>query len=345
MTVLSRLAPGAARDRGVVAIPRSRAARNRVVGRLRHLRSRAHGLDWPGQYEYLRGVRRAAQRFATAPDIFVVANDFHASSVLKGLYPDSRTILWLHNEQLTNHPRLRAALRDVDRVVAVSGYVRNWVLDNFPLTEDRVAVVHNGVNIAQFRPAARFPQSEEPPRILFVGRIDEGKAPDIVLTALTELMREGARASVTVAGGRQLFHGRQDHADEYFREVIRMLEGIGGAFLGQVERGDLPDIMRQHDIVCVPSRVNEAFSLVALEAMASGCAVVASDRGGLPEACGGAALHVDPDDGGMVRDALASLLREPDLLRSYKEQGLRHARSKSWATTASGMLAAAMADA
>lgn len=344
VTIVSRLAPGTTGDRGQVAIAPQREARNRVVGQLRHLRSRFRGLDWPGQHEYLREVRRVAERFATAPDLFVVANDFHASAVLKDVHPDSRAILWLHNEQRTNHRRLRAAMRDVDRVVAVSGYVRDWALDNFPLTDDRVAVVHNGVNLSQFRPAKRFPRSDEPPRILFVGRIDEGKGPDILLTALTGLMREGMHASVTLAGGRQLFHGRQDHADEYFRKVITMLERLGGAFLGPVERDDLADIMRQHDIVCVPSRANEAFSLVALEAMASGCAVVASDRGGLPEACGGAALHVDPDDRSMVREALGSLLQDPDLLRSYKERGLRHARSKSWATTAGGMLEAAVVD-
>lgn len=341
VTILSRIGIRPVDESGVLEIPAASIHCSRVLNRLRSVKSRLQGLDWPGQDEYLRDVGAAVMLMPVVPDLFVVANDFHAPEVLKSLCPDSRVLLWLHNEQMTNHRDPKAAFQAIDRVVAVSGYIREWVLGHFPVAGEHVAVVHNGVNPDQFWPRPDFSVPFDPVRILFVGRLDVGKGPDVLVSAITDLTSRGVRAGVTLVGGRQRFHGDQAGAETYADEVLARLGRLGGTFLGPVSRLLLPDVMRRQDIVCVPSRANEAFSLVALEAMASGCAVLASDRGGLPEACGGAALHVDPDDAGSVRRALASLLGDPGLLRSYKERALSHARLESWAATASGMLGAA----
>lgn len=340
VTIVSRSSGGSLNEGEMVTIPPASHEDGGLVSKLRHLRSAVRGLDWPGQREYLRGVRSAVRRLPTPPDLFVVANDFHVPQMLKRLDPHTPVILWLHNEQRTNHREPATALRAVDCVAAVSGYLRRWIVHNLPVADHQVAVVHNGVNFERFHPAAKFPTSCQPARILFVGRLDEGKGPDVLLSAAAELAEEGLPASITLVGGRQRFRETEARADAYVENVLTNLDQLEGRFLASVTRSHLPELMRQHDIVCVPSRVNEAFSLVALEAMASGCAVVASDRGGLPEACGGAAVHFDPDDGPGVREALGALLRDPDLMRSYKERALLHAQTKSWASTAHGMLAA-----
>ena len=61
-----------------------------------------------------------------------------------------------------------------------------------------------------------------------------------------------------------------------------------------------------HTTLSVFSRWDDPFCLVVLEAMASGCAVVASLRGGIPEAAGGAAVLAPSDD----PDSVATILRE-----------------------------------
>jgi glycosyltransferase involved in cell wall biosynthesis len=93
-------------------------------------------------------------------------------------------------------------------------------------------------------------------------------------------------------------------------------------------------MVREHDIVCVLSRSEEPFGLVALEAMASGCAVIASPRGGLPEACGGAALLADPDDLPAIIDAMRKLVTDPDFLARTKRQSVERAARAPWSACA-----------
>jgi glycosyltransferase involved in cell wall biosynthesis len=96
----------------------------------------------------------------------------------------------------------------------------------------------------------------------------------------------------------------------------------------------VPAVVRDHDVAFVLSRANEPFGLVALETMASGCAVISSDRGGLPEACGGAALLVDPDDfEGVVRH-LRTLVSDATALRAQKQRAVERASKSSWESVA-----------
>jgi glycosyltransferase involved in cell wall biosynthesis len=75
--------------------------------------------------------------------------------------------------------------------------------------------------------------------------------------------------------------------------------------LGYVQEADLPALYAHAEALVMPS-LYEGFGLPCVEAMASGTPVVAADRAALPEACGGAALLVDPDD----PDAFAAALLE-----------------------------------
>jgi glycosyltransferase involved in cell wall biosynthesis len=97
-----------------------------------------------------------------------------------------------------------------------------------------------------------------------------------------------------------------------------------------VDRRKAPEIVRGHDVVCVLSRSNEPFGLVVLEGMASGCAVIASKRGGLPEACGGAANLVDESNLSEVIGALRSLVVDGGLLQEHKERSVARASRQTW---------------
>jgi len=169
------------------------------------------------------------------------------------------------------------------------------------------------------------------PRVLFLGRIDPNKGPDIAADAVAALRAEGLRLSLTVAGGLWFYgHGREME-DPFFNSFNTKMEAAGADYRGHVPRARVPELVRAHDIVCVLSRSEEPFGLVALEAMASGCAVIASRRGGLPEACGGAAMLVDPDDFPAVTDALRRLVTDPALLRRTKRQSVERAARAPWA--------------
>ena len=84
--------------------------------------------------------------------------------------------------------------------------------------------------------------------------------------------------------------------------------------------------MARAAIVVVPSRWPEPFGLTALEAMASGAALVSSGRGGLAELTAGAALRVDPDRPDALADALRRLANDPSERRRLAEAGRLRAR-------------------
>jgi glycosyltransferase involved in cell wall biosynthesis len=118
--------------------------------------------------------------------------------------------------------------------------------------------------------------------------------------------------------------------DPFFRTLKVKMDAAGAEYVGHVPRAKVPELVRAHDIVCVLSRSEEPFGLVALEAMASGCAVISSRRGGLPEACGGAAMLVDPDDFTAVKEVLRRLVTDQGLLRQTKWQSVERAARAPW---------------
>jgi len=92
-------------------------------------------------------------------------------------------------------------------------------------------------------------------------------------------------------------------------------------------------VLAAADVVLVPSVPDErgfgreGFGLVALEAMAAGTPVVASDDGALPEVLGRCGILVPPGDAGALADAVVALLRDPDRRAALAACGRDRARS------------------
>src|SRR5205823_230809 len=100
-------------------------------------------------------------------------------------------------------------------------------------------------------------------------------------------------------------------ANPYFRALHAKMESANARYIGHVNRPDVPSVIRDHDIVFLLARSNDPCPLVMFEAMASGCAVLASNRGGIPQGCGNGAILVDPDDFEGVVQALRPLISHP----------------------------------
>ena len=114
------------------------------------------------------------------------------------------------------------------------------------------------------------------------------------------------------------------------RERVHVLEGVAQRFLRW---------LYQHALCLAFPSLNEGFGLPVLEAMASGCPVIASNAGALPEVGGEAAVYVDPRSPASLERALAEICANPGRRAAAREAGLSRAREWSWERTAAGTLA------
>lgn len=112
--------------------------------------------------------------------------------------------------------------------------------------------------------------------------------------------------------------------------------------LGAVDDAALAALYRDALCLLFPSYY-EGFGLPPVEAMRLGCPVVASDRAAVPEACGGAALLVDPDDGPAMAAAIGRLADDPALRRSLVARGLARTAGLTWENAARRLWAAVTA--
>jgi glycosyltransferase involved in cell wall biosynthesis len=210
--------------------------------------------------------------------------------------------------------------------VASSRAVRDWACARYCLPAARVEVVYPGHDAGRFAAiptgtdlAIRAALSLAPtaPVIALVGRLVMAqKGQDLMLRAMSELLRHCPDAVLLIVG---------DGPDRAPLEALTGRLGMTMAvrFLGH--RDDIPDLLAASNVVAVPSVVEEAFGLVALEGMAAGRPVVAFASGGLPEIVhdGETGILMRKRDVAGLASALLRLLTHHALARRYGAAGRR----------------------
>jgi len=201
-----------------------------------------------------------------------------------------------------------------------------------------------GVDHRRFRPGPRAEARAElglagaGPVVLFVGRLQPLKGPDVALAAFARLAGDLPEARLVVVGGPSGPQG-----DE---EVARLHRAAAAAglvdrviFRPPVPHEALADYYRAADVLVVPSR-SESFGLVAAEAQACGLPVVAAAVGGLSHAVadGQSGILVSGWDPGDFAAALRRVLNEPGLAARLAAGAVAQAEQFSWPATADRLL-------
>lgn len=197
----------------------------------------------------------------------------------------------------------RALARRCDAIVAVSEAESAEGRAVLP-TPERITLIHNGVDRERFSPegpaAERDPGA---PLVVCVGRLSEQKGQDVAIRALALLADPTVRLRLV---GSESAHGERER-------LGALADSLGVA--DRIEwRGEVDDAapeLRAADVVVAPSRW-EGMSLVFLEAMACGAAMVVADVAG-SEAVDGAGIVVPIDDPAALASATERLLADPAL--------------------------------
>lgn len=301
------------------------------VRKLYGLARRLHRYDYHLYGMYIRGLRRALRRLPD-PDIVVFHNDLFMARFAARRFPSARRLLWVHNELHTNarHPDLLFDL--CDDVVGISVYVREMLNERYGLAPERVAVVHNGVDVDTFRPSQ--PAAETGPlRVTYLGRMVHDKGPDVLVDAALALQAEGIELHVQLVGS-TTWSAARDPSDAYLQmRVIPRARRAGAVWIPQQPRSRMPQILSESDVVTVLTRTSDAFPLAALEGMASGCAVVGTRTGGLPEMAGEAMELIEPDSVSDLVRILRRLATDPLLLAQRKEDCRKRSLDFTWSAT------------
>jgi len=251
----------------------------------------------------LRTLRRAA------PVLIEVHNRPELAPWLVRRLPTTPILLFLHNDPQGMRRASTSAerawlLRRLARVVVVSEYLQRRLIEGISQPARAPVVLPNAIDLRALPP----PRAREP-LILFAGRVVPDKAPDVFVAACSIALPQLADWRAELIGADRF---RRDSPETAFTNIVRVAaERAGVRTIGYRDHAFVLDAMARAAMVVVPSRWQEPFGLVALEAMASGAALICSSRGGLREVAGDVALYVDPDDPPGVASAICSLAADP----------------------------------
>jgi glycogen synthase len=189
---------------------------------------------------------------------------------------------WVHDPPQSHiHSVERRMARRAQAVIVCSYYMRGHVADIFDMDERRIAVIPNGIDPNDMRPAGdlqalrrEFAAPHEK-LVLFVGRLVYEKGFQLAFDALPGVIEKVENVRFLVAGS-------GTHEAELKAQAERLGLSEHGNFLGWIGDDVLHSLYRIADLCVVPS-IYEPFGLVALEAMASGCPCIVADTGGLRE--------------------------------------------------------------
>jgi glycosyltransferase involved in cell wall biosynthesis len=209
-----------------------------------------------------------------------------------------------------------------DHAICVSIAVRdNLLRDGVPVANARI--IYNGVEVERFKPAEMRigkDSDAQPLALLYLGRLSPEKGVETAIEALAQLVYGHHTCNVSLA----LIGAGAPEYETILRNLATRL-GVGEhvTFWGRVPREEVPDLMRQFDVLLVPSVWQEPFGRVVLEGMASGLVVAAAEVGGIKEVLApeeNGLLFLPGDVPGLARQ-IRRLADDPELRRQLAKAG------------------------
>jgi glycosyltransferase involved in cell wall biosynthesis len=228
-----------------------------------------------------------------------------AALVQKGLFPPTP-----HNARvravIDRREFIRRRLNKLPHIIAPSRTMQQMLLRN-GIDPDRITHLPYGIDRSQIQRAPGKARGEKL-RVGFIGTLAPHKAPHLLIQAARQIPQ---------APMEFLLHGAGPAHSPYPDQLRSMAAGDPRIqFRGSFQHHEISEILSALDVLVVPSIWHENTPLVVQEAQAAGCAVVASDRGGLSE---------------LIRDGIDGLLFPAGDFQSLARQLLRLCEDRDFA--------------
>ncbi|MBM7581193.1 glycosyltransferase involved in cell wall biosynthesis [Caldicoprobacter guelmensis] len=277
--------------------------------------------DWPRIKEKLNTFYEEFK-----PDVVHSHLETVTFHVVRSLFRKVPIVETIHNTVI-NYPYLHKWYinRRLSASVAISRKVREIVLKQLGIPEEKVYLIYNGIPLEKFRTLDRVFRKNVK-NIIAVGRLEEQKDYPTLIVAFKilkdRLESEGREVpTLNIVGG-----GSLDCYLKEFASELGLEKYIN--FLGK--RSDIPDILRESDVY-VMSSLYEGLSIALIEAIASGLPVVATNAGSNDEIIdnGMNGLIVPTRDSEALAEALYLLVINPDLRQNFSRAASKKAETFS----------------
>ncbi len=229
----------------------------------------------------------------------------------------------------------KVACKRANRVIAISNYVKEFLVNTWHISPDRIGMVYHGVNSPPVAEAQKKPRDisrEWTGRFLFTaGSMHPYRGLDDVMQALAVLASQGVRPPLVIAG-------RADYTQlPYLRRMQNLAEKLGVqsqiVWTGHLEAAEMSWCYSHCQLFLMTSRV-EACPNIALEAMSNGAFCLAADNPPLPEFFQEAAIYYRPKSGEALAQAIsAALAYSPDAAGVMRGRAQKRAGDFTWEET------------
>lgn len=234
--------------------------------------------------------------------------------------------------------KYRLGLKTASHFIAVSHHTKSlWETTGF-MQPHQIDVVYNGIDPNVFQPTDRLTNMKSKWKIdtdtkiiNYIGRLDPEKDLETLIKACGLLKQHNQAKFQLLIAGKPVCHPTPEKAEKYYQSLqqLTMDVGIGErvSFLGHVSSPT--SLYQASDITVLPS-LNEPFGKTAIESMASGVPVIASNAGGIPEIMTGEFQRYlyEPQNEQALFKQLSNLLlwrqEIPGLAKQCRQHVLRH---------------------
>ena len=338
-----------------------------------HLISHISRLDQQNEYIVIRRPSRHGtiaeqdnfREIAMSYDISSLRNTLGGARIINALQADiyhslfhflplgveaGQIVISLHDLIWVDHPRLadnkrlkrwakgslgklgiRKAIRTADHIIAVSGSTRQAALANHALAAEKVTAIHHGVapewGFGFDNTETKLPEIFRERRFIF------GLGNSLPYKNLPRLVRAFAELATTAPDLLLVLAGR----GEGNPQLVQLAHQLGLSdrihLAGQLSDTQIRACFTRALFFAFPSLI-EGFGMPVLEAMASGCPVLTSNRSSLAEIAGNDAELVNPDEIGSIAAGMQRLLTDSALRQHLGRQGQARAATFTWERTA-----------
>jgi len=226
----------------------------------------------------------------------------------------------------------RKGMQGADKVVAVSSWTKQVIVEKYGIAPEKVEVVHNGVEARDFK---ALPSDLDALKragkkiVLFHGRITLQKGPDYFVRTAKRVLEYYPDALFIVSG-------IGDMLPQMIRETVQLGISDKVFFVGALWDDERDRVYQAADIVIMPS-VSEPFGIVPLEALTNGAPVLISKQSGVAEVLSHA-LKSDFWDIDEMANKIVVMLRNDSLKETLRKNGGKEVETITWSKAAQKLL-------